>query len=522
MSTVQTLTGARWIAGLAVVLVLYRLYKHRSRRLPLPPGPKKLPLVGNMFDIPAVHTWETYMAWSNEYNSDILHLDLAGTSVIVLSSVEAADALLNKRSAIYSDRPRFPMVMELMGWSFNVETQVRTHLGDEWRAHRRLLTQGFTAKASAKYRPKQLAATHELLRRIMQGPDDFMVHFRHWAADITMRVTYGIDVQPVNDPYVSLARAAVAPLSIAGVPGKYLVDSLPILKYVPSWFPGAGFKRDAARWSKLARQMADVPLAETKRQIELGIAPSSFVADGFKALKERGNTYYTENTLRAMAGTLYVGGADTVVSAMASFVLGMLANPEAQRTAQAEIDLVTQGKRLPNFEDEAVMPFVAAIVKETLRWKNVLPIAVPHYLNVADEFRGYSIPANSIVIGNTWAILHDETVYPDPYEFKPERFLSDGKLNTAVPNPEAAFGFGRRACPGKHMANASVWVAIASILATFDITKAVDKDGQEIQPSYEFDSGFINNPLPFKCSIQPRCENAETLVAATNQGRCVG
>ncbi|KAJ7046052.1 cytochrome P450 [Mycena alexandri] len=515
MISVQTPTNSvGWIAGLAVGLALYRLHARRSRRsLPLPPGPKKLPLVGNLFDIPAIHPWERYMAWSKEYNTDILHLDLAGTSVIVLSSVEATEALLEKRSALYSDRPRLPMVMELMGWDFNVAMM---KYGDEWRAHRRLFNQGFTAKASAKYKPKQLTATHNLLRRFLREPDEFMAHFRQWASDVIMMAAYGIEVLPENDPYVSLAYEAVQTLSNAGVPGKYLVDSLPILKYVPSWFPGAGFKRDAEEWSKIARRLANVPLAETKRQMELGIAPPSFTADSINALKDCDNTYYTEDTVRAMAATIYVGGADTTVSALGSFVLGMVANREAQQKAQAEIDSVTKGNRLPNFEDEALMPYVAAIVKETLRWKNVGPMAIPHYLNVPDEFRGYRIPANSIVIGNTWAILHDEAVYPDPYAFKPERFLLGGRLNPAVPNPEAAFGFGRRLCPGRHMASASLWVAITSILATFDITKAVDEHGQEIEPSYEFDSGFISAPLPFECSIQPRSKGAEALVRAAD------
>ncbi|KAF7350121.1 Cytochrome P450 [Mycena venus] len=513
-----TTTGA---ACLGLGLVLYGLFSRRNRSsLPLPPGPKKLPLVGNVFDIPASHPWETYMAWSKEYDTDIIHLNLAGTSVIVLSSLRASEALLEKRSSIYSDRARLPMLMELMGWDFNVAMM---KYGDEWRAHRRLFNQRFTAKASLQYRPQQLAATHELLRRFLHAPDDFMAHFRQWASEIIMSVAYGIDVLPSNDPYVSLAYEAVETLSNAGVPGKYLVDSLPILKYVPSWFPGAGFKRDAEEWTKLSQRLADAPLAETKRQMELGIARPSFTADSLNALKDSdGDTYYTESTVRATAGTMYVGGADTTVSALGSFILGMLANPAAQRKAQAEIDSVTKGRYLPDFADEAAMPYVAAVVKETLRWKNVGPIAIPHFITVEDEYQGYRIPANSIVIGNTWAILHDETVYPEPYTFRPERFLlDDGSPNPAVPDPEVAFGYGRRLCPGRHMASASLWITVSSVLAAFDITKAVDEDGREIEPSYEFDSGFINAPLPFKCSIRPRSKEAVSLIQATghDEGR---
>ncbi|KAF8189603.1 cytochrome P450 [Mycena galopus ATCC 62051] len=478
-------------AGLGWLLYGLHLRKNRGK-LPLPPGPTKFPLVGiNPFIISPTHPWETYMAWSKKYQTDILHLDLAGTSVIILSSLKAADALFEKRSSIYSDGPQFTM-LELMGW-------VPLIFGNEWRAHRRLFSQRF-ATASPEHRATQLVARHALLRRLLYTPDKFMQHFRH---EIMISVTYGIDVG-LNDPFVSSVYEAADILSYAGVPGRYL-DSLPILKYVPSWFPGAQFKRDVKAWRKLSQRLAD----------ELGIARPSFTPDNLNALKDSEDDYYTEGTVRATARTTYVAGTDTTVSALGSFIFGMLSNKDAQRKTQAEIDSVTQGKCLPDFTDEEAMPYITAVVKETLSWKNVGPLAIPHFLAVEDEYEGYRIPANSIVIGNTWAILHDEAVYSDPYVFKPERFLGDdGLINPAVPDPQVAFGYGWRFCPGRQMATASLWITIASILATFEITKALDGNGREIGPSYEFGFGFINAPLPFKCSIRPRSQQSADLIQA--------
>lgn len=90
------------------------------------------------------------------------------------------------------------------------------------------------------------------------------------------------------------------------------------------------------------------------------------------------------------------------------------------------------------------------------------------------------------------AILHDETVYPDPLAFNPDRFMKDGKINPDVRNPAvAAFGFGRRICPGRYMAYDSMWIAIASTLATFNITKAKREDGTPITPSGDYEWGFL-------------------------------
>jgi len=251
-----------------------------------------------------------------------------------------------------------------------------------------------------------------------------------------------------------------------------------VLKYVPSWVPGAGFQRQAKKWRKVTRDLFDLPFAQAKQKITMGTAPHSFIS---VALNESNSMNTTEQErcetiIKAVAANMYAAGADTTVSTLGTFVLGMVANPDAQRKAQAELDAVVGKGQLPDFADEPSLPYTTAIVKEALRWKNVAPFSVPHFVAVEDEYRGYRIPAGSIVIGNTWAIMHDEEIYPDPYSFKPERFLLNGKLNPAVRDPDvAAFGYGRRICPGKNMANASLWITIASILATLDIKKAPTK-----------------------------------------------
>ncbi|KAJ7436982.1 cytochrome P450 [Mycena galericulata] len=497
---------------LAATLGWLWIRSHR-RRLPLPPGPRKLPLVGNLFDLPSTFQWKAYARWSKEYNSDIIHLNLAGTSIIVLSSSEATDTLFEKRSSMYSDRPTLRMLVDLMGWGWVIALM---KYGEEWRTHRRLLNSALNARGSRAYRPQQLARTRALLRRILHNPDDFLDHFRQMTGEIIISAAYGIDVLPSKDPYIDLAREALHAFSTANIPGRYLVDTFPILKHVPRWFPGAGFKRQAEEWRKLSLAMLEVPFAETKRRMDMNKTPPSFTSDKLNDLKGREEIYYQERHVKAAASTLFFGGADTTSSALATFVLAMLANPESQRKAQAEIDSVIHRKRLPTFEDESSLPYVAAVIKEVMRWELVAPFALPRLLKSDDEYRGYRLPAGSIVIGNAWAILHDEVTYPDPHKFKPERFLTvDGELNPDAKDPSAAFGFGRRFCPGRHMAMSSIWIGVVSILTAFNIDKAVDDQGQVIEPSYEYVSGSISSPLPFTCAITPRSPEDIALVEAT-------
>ncbi|KAJ7857081.1 cytochrome P450 [Mycena olivaceomarginata] len=476
-------SNSTWAVAIFLI-VLYGFRWRRSRsQLPLPPGPKKLPIVGNLFNIPPKRQWETYLQWSKQFNSDIIHLNAAGTSVVVLSSMEAVKELFERRSSLYSDRPHLPMLM-LMGWDFGIVLQIDplqiivSHAAR--RAHRRILHEAFNIAAVKQFQPQKLAATHRLLRRILQDPRDIMDHFRHMSGALMMDVTYGIDVRSSDDRYISIAEEAMHGFSIASISGAFLVDTIHALRYVPDWVPGAGFKLKAKAWRKA-----------------MGAVRTSFTSLNLRSLEElKGNT---------------------TVSALGTFVLGMLANPEAQRKAQAEIDSVVGTGQLPDFTDEAALPYVSAIVKEALRWKNVTPIAIPHYLAVEDEYRGYRIPAGSVVVGNAWALLHDETMYSNPEVFRPERFLLDGKLNPAIRDPEmVAFGFGRRICPGRHMATSILWITIASILSTFDIRKAIGKDGEVVEPTYEYFPGLVSSPLPFECSITPRSSQAVEAIQATS------
>ncbi|KAG6825278.1 hypothetical protein H0H93_000892, partial [Arthromyces matolae] len=111
-------------------------------------------------------------------------------------------------------------------------------------------------------------------------------------------------------------------------------------------------------------------------------------------------------------------------------------------------------------------------------------------------------------------ILHDPTIYPDPFTFSPERHIPTA-LKPAQQNPRTiCFGFGRRTCPGMHLAEASLFSLIVNSLAVFDIKKAVSRDGVELVPVHENTSGIISFPEPFEYSITPRSQKVVSLVNA--------
>jgi len=193
--------------------------------------------------------------------------------------------------------------------------------------------------------------------------------------------------------------------------------------------------------------------------------------------------------------------------------MAMALYPDVQKKAQEELDQII-GNRLPDFNDRPNLTYINAMVKESLRWQLVTPLAVPHVATEADEYNGYYIPKGTIIIGNSWwvrlpplaqsfiqvplrSILHDPEIYKDPFAYNPDRFLKDGEIDRTVQDPKvAAFGFGRRICPGRFMAENSLFIFICHILAVYNVQPGLGDDGKELEIKPEMTNGMLSWVIP--------------------------
>jgi len=124
-------------------------------------------------------------------------------------------------------------------------------------------------------------------------------------------------------------------------------------------------------------------------------------------------------------------------------------------------------------------------------------------LRVDDNFRGYNFPKDSVVYANSWKILHDESLYPEPFAFKPDRYmvpLSDPQAEKERDPLTYAFGYGRRVCPGLHLAEASMFLSIAMTLSAYNIRQKRDAGGNVIELKLDYSTGSIRSASKF-CSI---------------------
>jgi len=223
-----------------------------------------------------------------------------------------------------------------------------------------------------------------------------------------------------------------------------------------------------------------------------------------------------EEIVGVTMGSMYSAGSDTTVSATYSLFLALVLFPQVQRRAQAELDAVIGRDRLPTCDDRPRLPYIEALCKELMRWHMVTPMGLPHSSSRDDVYRGFFIPKGSIMVANAWAILHDPEIYPDPEEFRPERFLNEDGSIQDDPTLALVFGIGKRICPGRHFVDATLFIVTASVLSAFNVTKAKDENGIEIPVNAAVTvlSGIVVYPEKFACSIVPRDKVAEDLISA--------
>ncbi|KAF9023888.1 cytochrome P450 [Hymenopellis radicata] len=354
---------------LLLLIILATIVLHGARhrhRLSLPPGPKGLPLIGNLFDRPTRNAWLTYADWASTYDSDLLSIKVLGQPVIILNSIKAAVELFEERSTNYSDRPSFYMLRQLMEWKWSFGFM---RYYDGWRYLPSILQLQCGCRLSShpiehfRYPPEA---------QQLSQPDGFFQHVRHHAGSIILYLVYGYHVNPDDDEYIT-------------------------------WFPFAAFQKEAEIAGNDALVLLNVPFELTTKAMTEGRAETSFITKSLERLHASEMV-----TLEEKNNAQIVKNCAATVCVVLTTILAMIRNPAVQRKAHAELYSVVGRKRLPNFEDRPNLPFVDAMAA---------PIA--HASRNDDVYDGYSIPGGELLRQTLpLAIMHDEE---NAEAFDPER-----------------------------------------------------------------------------------------------------
>ena len=424
-------------------------------------------------------------------------------TLILLNDAKTADELLNKRSNIYSSRPRAVMGGEIVSKGFRTLMQP---YGPKWRDHNRIQAAVLNINESKKYTILQGIESKQLLFELASEPDNasaFVEVFHRYAASLIYALAYGKRLQS-HAPEAEEINKVMEAFLIAARPGTWIVDALPLLNKLPGFL---------APWKRHGDKLHNFESKTYMRNLDRGLNDSESWNWSKEMMGLKQAEKMTKKEMSYIVGVIYEAGSDTTAMSLEVFVLAAVKNPCFVLKAQKEIDLLFESRKeadhIPTIEDLERLPYIQATVKEVLRWRPVSAGGIAHAVTQDDEYMGYRIPAGSTVIGNHWAIHLDNHVFKDAYRFYPDRWIENPSL------PLMAFGFGRRICTGQHLARNSLTINIARLLWGFDFAHAVDELGRTIEvDDMAMTQGFNSRPMPFKAAITLRSDEKRRIIEA--------
>ncbi|XP_037451444.1 cytochrome P450 76M5-like [Triticum dicoccoides] len=455
-------------ATLSAALLYYLTKVARRGTGRLPPGPRPLPVLGNLLDLPGDlhHT----LARLARAHGPVMMLKLGITATVVVSSRDAAREAYTKYDRHLAGRA-IPDVANALG-NFKRSMIWLTGSDPLWQTLRGIV-------ASHIFSPGGLAMVRGVRERKVR---DMLVYFRHRAGqevdvghgvyggvlNLVSSAFFSVDVVDLGGESAHGLRELVEDI-ITALAKPNVSDIFPFLRPLDL----QGWRRwVAGRYGKVFGILDDI----IGRRLSLrgalttkGKHKHGDFLDSLLELVSKGKI--GRDMATTMLFDVFAAGTDTIAITIEWAMAELLRNPRVMAKVRAEMDVKLGGKDTVEEPDAANLPYLQAVVKEVMRLHPVSPILLPHQA-VEDgvEIGGYTVPKGSRVIFNVWAIMRDRAAWERPDEFVPERFLDmadmvdfRGKHFQFIP-----FGSGRRLCPGLPMAERVVPFILASLLHAFE------------------------------------------------------
>ncbi|KAL9106099.1 MAG: hypothetical protein Q9227_008844 [Pyrenula ochraceoflavens] len=418
--TTSTAPFIYFIALAGAIVVALNTIRVSSRRR----GPTPLPLVGDIFTMRRLaKDVDKELLRIRDKWGDVCMPRFGAQEILLVNSPRAAKELLNERSMIYSSRPKLD-VFGADPWPGRLVLQPA---GELFRRLRRLYHRYLSPQQSLTFRQHQREESLILLLDILDHPEAFLRAVERYAMSVMFNIAYGVRIGTLPN------------------------DMLPALTWLP--------KKFQPLWSKLSG------LARRERSIHLACLDT-------EQKQENLSDDQISDTLAVLLG----GGADTSTSILQTFFKIMALHPEVMRSAQSELDQFVGCNRVPTWEDEPSLSYIRSLIKEVNRWAPISSLGVPHCATADDIYQDLLIREGTVIFPNIISLSMDPERYLDPEKFEPTRFRND-ELGAAASAQQKDFmrrdhfqyGFGRRMCPGVHVAEASLFIVISRLLWCFNI-----------------------------------------------------
>ncbi|KAG6539257.1 alpha-humulene 10-hydroxylase-like [Zingiber officinale] len=463
--------------GFSMAVVLLQLRRGRSGAhkshgkviAPLPPGPPKLPLIGNIHQLAGANPHRTLRSLARTHGPLIL-LRLGQVDLVAASSVEAVEEIIKRHDLNFASRPTdltFANILAYDGLSVAMAAY-----GGYWKQMRKI----YAMELLNSRRVKSFAAIREdvvgkltaeiAVKASAQTPLDLGEMLMSMSNSMVVKTAFGERCKQQAE-FLQLVKEAVGLVTSFAV-----ADMYPSLKFLDA-LTGLKSKLERVR-GKLDKVFDEIM---GQRQAARADAPAAAeteedsLLDVLLKLKDEGGLEFpiTADSIKAVVLELFIGGTETSSTTIEWAMSELVKNPETMEKAQREIREAMRGKNKLEESDISKFSYLKLVIKETLRLHPPGPLGLPRVCTNTCEVMGYRVPAGARVLINVFALGREEAYWgADAERFKPERF-ENGSVDFRGFNFEfMPFGAGRRICPGMTFGLSAVEVGLAHLLLHFD------------------------------------------------------
>ncbi|CAI8600715.1 unnamed protein product [Vicia faba] len=454
------------LLALCLILpLLIFLHKHKTTKK-FPPGPKGLPIIGNLHQLDISNICVQLAQFSKIYGP-IFSLRLGSRQAIVVSSSEIAKEVLKKHDHLFSDRPQLYGQQKL---SYNGSEIIFSQYSDFWREIRKIcVVHIFSSIRVAYYSSIRKVEVKKMIKKISEHANSSSVTnmsevLISLSSTIICRIAFGKSYEEEGHErsrfHGMLHEFQALLMEI------FVADYIPFTGWMDKLRGLHGrVDKNFKEFDEFYQEIIDQHLDPNREHSDQEI-----IVDVLLQLKKQRSFSFdiTYDIIKGVLMDMLVAATDTTSATSVWALAALVKNPRVMKKVQEEIRNVGDKKDFLDEVDIQNFPYLKAVIKETLRLYLPAPLLVQREAREKCTVSGYDIPAKTILYVNAWAIQRDPNVWENPQEFYPERFLNSSINFIGQDFELIPFGAGRRICPGLPMAVASLELFLANLLYSFD------------------------------------------------------
>ncbi|CAA0839351.1 Cytochrome P450 83B1 [Striga hermonthica] len=457
-----------FLLSIQTLVILLKL-PHRNQtpiKARSPPGPPGLPFIGNLHQLASAKALHIYLWRLSRRYGPIIQLKLGSVPTIVISSAELAEQVMKAQDLAFCSRPNLVGPKKL---SYNCVDMVFSPYGDYWRELRKITAVHLLSmKKVRSFRPVREDEVFRMVSRVSSKP---IVDLSHVAMalgnTLICRVAFG---KRYDEEGYEQRRF-----------DKLLHDAQALLAafYVSDYFPAFGWvdkisgmiSRLESTFEKLDSFYQELIYEHMSKRRDGGaLEDDADILDVLIRLKEDKSCSVDLDwdVIKSLLTDIFIAASDTSTASIVWTMTVLIKAPHIMHKVQAEIRNTIDAKGYVDEDDVPKLPYLKAVINETLRLYPPAPMLVPRQTTQKCFLGGYEIQPKTLVYVNAWAVARDPQYWENPHEFQPERFLNSNVDVKGQDFGVIPFGSGRRICPGLHMGLANVELALANLLYSFD------------------------------------------------------